>query len=57
MSSEKNLVLNDPFSSAGIMVSQTVSVNVVEPTTATEMKDNTHKTACFEVSLAVGQFF
>jgi NO-binding membrane sensor protein with MHYT domain len=39
MSSEKNLVLNDPFSSAGIMVSQTVTVNVVEPTTATEMKD------------------
>jgi hypothetical protein len=39
MSSEKNLVINDPFSSAGIMVSQTVTVNVVEPTNATEMKD------------------
>ena len=46
MSSEKNLVLgggggngNDPFTSAGIMVSHSVSVDVVEPKSATEMKD------------------
>ncbi|KAA8896546.1 hypothetical protein FN846DRAFT_993691 [Sphaerosporella brunnea] len=40
VSSEKKLVANnDPFALAGIMVSQTVTINVVEPTTANEMKD------------------
>lgn len=38
MSSEKNLVVDDPFS-AGIMVSQTVTVNVASPTDSTELKD------------------
>ncbi|KAF8245554.1 hypothetical protein K440DRAFT_511411, partial [Wilcoxina mikolae CBS 423.85] len=39
MSSEKHLVMSDPFASAGIMVSHSVTVDVVEPKTATEMKD------------------
>jgi len=39
MSSEKNLVVDDPFSSAGIMVSQTVTVNVASPADVTELKD------------------
>jgi hypothetical protein len=39
MSSEKHLVMNDPFATAGIMVSHSVTVDVVEPKTATEMKD------------------
>ena len=39
ISSENNLMVDDPFASAGIMVSQTVSVNVASPKDATELKD------------------